>query len=112
MFKYSELKLALKAETERLPVGARLPTRRELREKYECTRTTVDRAVAELAREGYVSSRQGSGTYVADRGGGDAGAPGSVGAGEPGGGAGGIGASAARDARGAAGAYAAREAWG
>ncbi|MDR1532203.1 MAG: GntR family transcriptional regulator [Clostridiales bacterium] len=67
MLKYNQLVQALKEELEQAPAGAKLATRLELRQKYGCTRTTVDRAIAELTREGYVYSLRGSGTYAADR---------------------------------------------
>ena len=45
----------------------RLPSRSELINKYGVTRTTIERAISELTWEGYLSSRVGSGTYIAPR---------------------------------------------
>ncbi|MBJ3774147.1 aminotransferase-like domain-containing protein [Acuticoccus mangrovi] len=48
----------------RLPMGERLPAHRELAQKLGVTVATVTKAFAELARQGYVVTRRGSGTYV------------------------------------------------
>ncbi|WP_261720276.1 winged helix-turn-helix domain-containing protein [Streptomyces sp. FZ201] len=46
------------------PVDALLPTQRELAREFQVSRDTVVRALRQLADEGYVESRQGSGTRV------------------------------------------------
>nr|WSZ17571.1 GntR family transcriptional regulator [Streptomyces canus] len=46
------------------PPGAMLPTQRLLAEEFGVSRDTVQRALRELSAEGYVASRQGSGTRV------------------------------------------------
>ncbi|MEV6301141.1 PLP-dependent aminotransferase family protein [Actinoplanes sp. NPDC051861] len=50
-----------------LTPGDRLPSSRELIERYRVSPVTVSRAIATLAAEGAVVSRPGSGTYVAPR---------------------------------------------
>jgi GntR family transcriptional regulator len=47
--------------------GAPLPPERRLAETHGVSRVTVRRAVEQLARDGLVEQRQGSGTYVARR---------------------------------------------
>ncbi len=48
-----------------MPVGARLPSVREMAERWRCTPNTVSRAYAHLAREGLINARRGGGTRVA-----------------------------------------------
>lgn len=50
---------------EGLPAGSAIPPERELCERFEVSRVTLRRAVDDLVREGVLSRRQGSGTYVA-----------------------------------------------
>lgn len=47
--------------------GSKLPTEHELAERFGVNRLTVRQAMAELARGGLVSPRQGVGTFVARR---------------------------------------------
>ena len=47
--------------------GERLPSVRELAERWDCTPNTVSRAYALLGREGLVSARRGGGTRVSSR---------------------------------------------
>jgi DNA-binding GntR family transcriptional regulator len=49
-----------------LPRGSHLPTEHQLSEDYGVSRTTVRAALARLKEEGYIESKQGSGTYVAE----------------------------------------------
>lgn len=51
----------------RLRAGVRLPSSRALRRTLGVGRNTVLGAYEQLAAEGYVSGRRGSGTYVTDR---------------------------------------------
>lgn len=44
--------------------GTRLPPERELCSVYQVSRITVRRAMERLARDGYVSRRQGRGTFI------------------------------------------------
>ncbi len=48
----------------RVPVGARLPSERELTDALAVSRTTVTRAYAELREHGFLVSRQGSGSVA------------------------------------------------
>lgn len=47
-------------------VGDRLPPERQLAEDLDVSRMTLRAVIDELAREGYVDRRHGSGTYVAE----------------------------------------------
>lgn len=49
------------------PAGGKLPAESELAERFGVHRNTVRQAIAALARDGFVVSRRGSGTYVTDR---------------------------------------------
>jgi GntR family transcriptional repressor for pyruvate dehydrogenase complex len=49
-----------------LKVGQRLPTEREIAERYCVSRNVVREAIRALTNDGLVIVRQGSGTYVAD----------------------------------------------
>jgi GntR family transcriptional regulator len=59
---YVDLKAAL--DSGELKVGERLPAERELARMYGCSLITIRRALDELAREGRLQRRQGSGTFV------------------------------------------------
>ena len=47
-------------------VGDKIPTEKELEEKYEISRTTVRQAIEELVLEGLLYKRQGIGTFVSE----------------------------------------------
>lgn len=49
-------------------VGDRLPTVRKLAVDLDISYNTVNRAYMDLEREGYISTRKGRGTFVAQRG--------------------------------------------
>lgn len=51
-----------------LKPGDRVPTVRQMTERWGCTPGTAQRAYRELARQGLVSSRRGRGTFVAGAG--------------------------------------------
>ncbi len=53
--------------TGRLPVGAQLPTVRQLAVELRVNANTVARVYAELERAGVVETRRGVGTFVAAR---------------------------------------------
>jgi len=57
----------LRRRMVRLAPGTLLPSVRELSAQFVASPVTVQRAMAQLAREGLVSSRPGDGTYVAER---------------------------------------------
>jgi GntR family transcriptional regulator len=63
---YLQLKERIRHEvtTGRLAPGTRLPTVRELAIELMINANTVSRVYSELTKEGYLESRQGSGTYV------------------------------------------------
>jgi len=46
------------------PIGSRLPTERELAERFEVSRPTIREAIIALEAKGKVESRAGSGVYV------------------------------------------------
>jgi GntR family transcriptional regulator, histidine utilization repressor len=46
------------------PPGHRIPTERELTEQYECSRMTVNKALSQLAREGYIARNRRAGSVV------------------------------------------------
>lgn len=50
----------------KLAPGTRLPSVSELLRTYACSTTTLARAVHELKRDGWVTSRRGSGIYVSE----------------------------------------------
>ncbi|MDJ1132808.1 GntR family transcriptional regulator [Streptomyces iconiensis] len=50
-----------------LPVGARIPSRSELKRAYEASDQTVDRAVRVLKSGGYAEGQFGRGVFVTDR---------------------------------------------
>ncbi len=66
--RYLEVKRKLEAELAKLAPHTRLPSRPAIAKRYEAARTTVERAISELIGEGLLYARDGSGTYVAERG--------------------------------------------
>lgn len=46
------------------PLGSRLPSVRELSVRYHCSVITTKRVYQDLAREGYLQTSQGTGTFV------------------------------------------------
>lgn len=64
LYKYQQVKTALTQAIISLPSGSKLPNRNELSVKYSAARTTIERAIAELINEGWLSSKKGSGTFV------------------------------------------------
>jgi DNA-binding transcriptional regulator YhcF (GntR family) len=59
--------IAYQIETGQYPEGARLPTIRELAASFRIDPNTVRSVYGRLVDAGYVTTRQGSGTYVAPR---------------------------------------------
>jgi len=51
---------------EAYPIGSRLPSERELSQKYDASRFAVREAIAVLAQGGFVETHPQSGTYVRD----------------------------------------------
>jgi DNA-binding LacI/PurR family transcriptional regulator len=62
---YLKVKESITKDIKLMKPNERLPSRTELGKKYQVARTTIDRAISELIGEGYLYSRDGSGTYVA-----------------------------------------------
>ncbi len=65
MLRYLEIKAQLKDIISDMSPGDKLPDRVELCRRLDTTRTTLDKAIRELANQGMLSSRKGSGTYIA-----------------------------------------------
>src|SRR5438128_8019415 len=63
--KYVHLRDRVMEIIEGLPVGAPIPSERELCVRYSVSRMTLRRALEELARQGYLVRRQGAATYTA-----------------------------------------------
>ncbi len=66
MLRYLEVKEEVKETISKLGPGSRIPSRNFLCRKYEVARNTIDKAIAELEEEGYVTSVKGSGTFVSE----------------------------------------------
>lgn len=60
-------RLRLQEEIARAKPHARISSRRTLMEEYGVSRTTIDRAISRLIDEGMLYTKNGAGTYVADR---------------------------------------------
>jgi GntR family transcriptional regulator len=63
---YIQLKEHLRAQIEAgvYPSGTRLPSERELAQAFQMSRMTARQALQLLAKDGFISSRVGKGTYV------------------------------------------------
>jgi DNA-binding FadR family transcriptional regulator len=53
--------------SQRLPVGARLPSERQMSEQFGVSRVVIREAMKVLVKGGVITVEPGSGTYVADR---------------------------------------------
>src|SRR5262245_12723917 len=62
--RYQQIKEAIRAELARLRPESRLPTVRELRERFQASQTTMDRALRELEKEGLIRREHGRGMFV------------------------------------------------
>ncbi len=49
-----------------LPPGSRLPTRRELQQRFDVASATLQRALDRLAADGFIATRANRGTFVVD----------------------------------------------
>lgn len=65
--RYQEVKAKIMKIVSGMKTGSRIPSRNFLSRKLEVSRNTIDKAIAELEAEGYLSSVKGSGTYVSGR---------------------------------------------
>lgn len=63
---YLQLKEEIKnsIKTGELHYGEKIPTETEISEQYNVSRITVRRAIEELSREGFLTKKQGKGTFV------------------------------------------------
>jgi len=66
---YIKIHDALKEEVEKAiwKIGERLPSERDLADRFEVSRMTARQAITSLVEEGILERRVGSGTYVASR---------------------------------------------
>lgn len=66
---YIRIHDAIKEEVEKAvwKIGERLPSERDLAERFGVSRMTARQAVTSLVEEGILERRVGSGTYVASR---------------------------------------------
>ena len=67
MLRYLEVKEEIKRMISTKKTGFRMPSRTELAATLQTSRATVDKAIAELAGEGFISSQRGSGTFVSQQ---------------------------------------------
>lgn len=67
-FLYEQIEMQLLLELESLPPETKIPPRSVLVKRFGVTRTTVDRAIAQLISKGHLSAMRGSGTYVTRKG--------------------------------------------
>lgn len=65
------IKLKDQIEHDQIKAGEPLPTRERLMKEHGLSLSTVTRAITELERQGWLISRQGSGTFVVKRGNGE-----------------------------------------
>lgn len=67
MLRYKEIKLMLKDLIAQMNDGDKLPSRNILSRQLDSSRVTIDKAIRELEEEGILTSKFGSGTYVAKK---------------------------------------------
>ena len=58
---------SIEGQIQSMPPGSRLPSYRQLQQRYRLSPATVQRMLADLSRRGLVVTRPGSGTYTAPR---------------------------------------------
>jgi len=63
-FQYVRDEVKRRIETRVWPQGSLLPTETQLAEEFNCARATVNRALRELAEQGFVERKRKSGTRV------------------------------------------------
>ena len=66
MLRYLEVKEAIRELIQKKERGSRIPSRNYLCRKFEVARNTIDKAIMELEKEGYLYSVKGSGTFISD----------------------------------------------
>jgi GntR family transcriptional regulator len=62
--KHAKIAAALRSELRHLLVGERLPSERELAERFEVSRMTLRQALDQLQSEGWLERIRGSGTFT------------------------------------------------
>ncbi|TBL73955.1 substrate-binding domain-containing protein [Paenibacillus thalictri] len=72
---YEDIKHRILEDIRHLPAHTRIPSRVDMMKRYGVTRTTIEKAISELAGSGYLYSVNGSGTYVAEEKPSEAGSP-------------------------------------
>ena len=65
MLRYLEIVRELEKIVSAMKPGDKLPDRNELCSRLNTTRTTIDKSIQDLAVRGILTSKKGSGTYVA-----------------------------------------------
>ncbi len=63
--KYKQVEAEIRQLAKTLPIGAKLPSERDLAVSYDCNFLTVRKALKQLVDDGTVVRRIGSGTFVA-----------------------------------------------
>ena len=66
--RYQEVKENVRNTVLGLKAGSKIPSRVFLSRKYQAARNTIDKAISELEKEGYLYSVKGSGTFVSESG--------------------------------------------
>lgn len=64
---YLKVKAEILEKIKNMNDNDRIPSRNDLIKEFECTRTTIERAISELIGEGYLYSKDGSGTYILNK---------------------------------------------
>ncbi len=65
--KYLKIKEQLLTYLEKLEIGEKLQSRKDLCEKFQTTSSTLTKAFAELEAEGYIESIKGTGTFKSNK---------------------------------------------
>lgn len=63
--KYQRLEIEIRKFAQTLPLGAKLPSERDLAVSYDCNFLTVRKALKKLVEDGSIIRRVGSGTFIA-----------------------------------------------
>ncbi len=64
MLRYKEIKRMLMDMVVKMYPGEKLPSRHELCKRLDTSRVTLDKAIAEMEKEGILYAQKGSGTYI------------------------------------------------
>ncbi|MEA4896852.1 GntR family transcriptional regulator [Bacillota bacterium Meth-B3] len=64
MLRYKEIKRMLMDMVVKMHPGEKLPSRHQLCARLDTSRMTLDKAIAEMEREGILYAQKGSGTYI------------------------------------------------